>query len=64
MADRAYDGGMDQSERERLESDLARAGTSPRRLAATFAALEIRLGRRAASRLWWAAFGSLDAAET
>jgi hypothetical protein len=55
---------MDRSEKERLDSELARAGGSPSRLAVVFAGLEARLGRATASQLWWAAFGAKDAAET
>lgn len=55
---------MARSEQERLESALREAGDSEGRLAEVFAALEARVGRLAASELWWAAFGARDATET
>ena len=55
---------MSRFEEERLESDLEGAGESPVRLASVYASLEARLGRAAASRLWWAAFAARDAAQT
>lgn len=55
---------MTEFERERLQIDLDRVDYSPRQLEALFASLASRLGRAAASRLWWAAFGAIDAAET
>ncbi len=55
---------MAQSERDRLESEIGEAGDSEGRLAELFARLEARLGRLAASELWWGAFAARDATET
>ncbi|MDH3678439.1 MAG: hypothetical protein OEV40_00690 [Acidimicrobiia bacterium] len=52
------------ADRAQLETEVAEAAGSPSRLAALFADLEERIGREAASELWWAVFSAGDAAET
>lgn len=52
------------AQRAELEVAVAAAAGSASRLAEVFADLEARLGREAASELWWAVFSAQDAAET